>query len=267
MDKLIRLSIILLIFCTITISGVYGQNNRVSFADYFEEIGPLENFSKISNVLIKQELVKRGLANKSLSEFSDEELDPIEETAYKTFVREMNYYKDTDGKGGVVITFSDESIVIFYLKKSDSEPREEFLENYLGSGAPWRDNLEKKADYWIRIINGSLGKLPIDEIVIEYDPEITHQINEVTFEIEWEGYQRGIVSKILPDSLGMQQVTFRFEIRPDGSVGRIIPLVKTSPQEERILLNNLRKWKFGKLANGIPQQPQWEVIVFSNSSN
>jgi TonB family protein len=57
-------------------------------------------------------------------------------------------------------------------------------------------------------------------------------------------------------------ITIRFEVKPDGSIGRIIPLKKMNPELEREVMHTLRSWRFSRLPSGIPQQSQWGTITF-----
>jgi TonB family protein len=57
-------------------------------------------------------------------------------------------------------------------------------------------------------------------------------------------------------------ITMRFQVKPDGSVGRIIPLKKMNPELEKEVIKTLRNWRFSPLPSGVPQQPQWGTITF-----
>ncbi|MDX1618393.1 MAG: TonB family protein [Balneolaceae bacterium] len=57
-------------------------------------------------------------------------------------------------------------------------------------------------------------------------------------------------------------LTIRFQVNPDGSIGRIIPLKKMNPELEREVIKTLRSWRFSRLPSGVPQQPQWGTITF-----
>lgn len=57
-------------------------------------------------------------------------------------------------------------------------------------------------------------------------------------------------------------LTIRFQVKPDGTIGRIIPLKKMSPELEREVIRTLRSWRFSRLPSGVPQQPQWGTITF-----
>jgi TonB family protein len=57
-------------------------------------------------------------------------------------------------------------------------------------------------------------------------------------------------------------ISVRFEVHPDGSLGRIIPLRKMNPELEREVMRTLRSWRFSRLPSGVPQEPQWGIITF-----
>lgn len=85
------------------------------------------------------------------------------------------------------------------------------------------------------------------------------------YSLKWEGdIQRSPVIQPLPSNTqGVEAViTIRFQVRPDGSIGRIIPLKKMNPELENQILTTLRRWKFSELPSGVPQQAQWGTITF-----
>ena len=57
-------------------------------------------------------------------------------------------------------------------------------------------------------------------------------------------------------------ISVKFQVKPDGSVGLIIPLKKMNPELEKEVQRTLRSWKFSKLPSGAPQQVQWGTITF-----
>jgi TonB family protein len=57
-------------------------------------------------------------------------------------------------------------------------------------------------------------------------------------------------------------ITVRFEVRPDGSVGRIQPIRRSNPELESEITRTLRSWKFSRLPNNTPQESQFGVITF-----
>lgn len=57
-------------------------------------------------------------------------------------------------------------------------------------------------------------------------------------------------------------VKLRFTILPDGSVGKIIPLIKADTKLEMAAINSLRQWRFEPLPNRQKQNEQTAIIVF-----
>lgn len=57
-------------------------------------------------------------------------------------------------------------------------------------------------------------------------------------------------------------VKLRFTIMPDGSVGRIFPLIKADTRLEMAAISSLRQWRFEPLPNRQKQNEQTAIIVF-----
>ena len=57
-------------------------------------------------------------------------------------------------------------------------------------------------------------------------------------------------------------VKLRFTILPDGSVGKIFPLIKADTKLEMAAINSLRQWRFEPLPNRQKQNEQIAIIVF-----
>ena len=85
------------------------------------------------------------------------------------------------------------------------------------------------------------------------------------YELQWEGdIERAPMAQPLPTNVANAEavITVRFEVRPNGTVGRIIPLRKMNAELETEVLRTLRSWRFSRLPSGVPQQPQWGTITF-----
>jgi len=54
----------------------------------------------------------------------------------------------------------------------------------------------------------------------------------------------------------------RFTIQPDGTVSRIIPLIKADARLEMTAINSLRQWRFEPLPRNAKQMEQTVVITF-----
>ena len=87
------------------------------------------------------------------------------------------------------------------------------------------------------------------------------------YELKWEGnIERDPIVQPLPKNTSNNEgvVSVRFQVKPDGSVGLIIPLKKNDPELEKEVLRTLRSWKFSKLSKDVPQQVQWGIITFKS---
>ncbi|HEX6982955.1 MAG TPA: TonB family protein [Balneolaceae bacterium] len=85
------------------------------------------------------------------------------------------------------------------------------------------------------------------------------------YELTWEGnIERAPMVQPLPDNIAGTEatITIRFEVKPNGTLGRIIPLKKMNPELEREVMQTLRNWRFSRLPSGVPQQSQWGTITF-----
>ncbi len=85
------------------------------------------------------------------------------------------------------------------------------------------------------------------------------------YELQWEGdLERSPMVQPMPGNQTNEEavITVRFEVHPDGSLGRVIPLKKMNPELEREVMRTLRSWRFSRLPQGVPQEPQWGTITF-----
>lgn len=167
--------------------------------------------------------------------------------------------------------------------KLDAEAAKENLEDTLSQGIAF----ELSETDWIKISSAHDAKFRISGRVINLLPETLNQMNDITnkvadletelgiesktnkssspYELSWEGeIDRSPIIQTLPDNPNNSEVviTVRFEVRPDGTVGRIIPLRKMNPELEREVMSTLRSWRFSSLPGGVPQQTQWGTITF-----
>lgn len=85
------------------------------------------------------------------------------------------------------------------------------------------------------------------------------------YDLQWEGeLNRSPMVQPLPSNSTNEEavITIRFEVNPDGSLGRVMPLKKMNPELEREVMRTLRSWRFSRLPSGAPQEPQWGTITF-----
>lgn len=91
------------------------------------------------------------------------------------------------------------------------------------------------------------------------------QEKSAPYELNWEGdVDRDPMVQPLPENTTDEEatITIRFEVKPDGTIGRIVPLKKMNPELEREVMSTLRSWRFSRLPSRVPQQSQWGVITF-----
>lgn len=85
------------------------------------------------------------------------------------------------------------------------------------------------------------------------------------FELKWEGdIERAPMVQPLPSNSANTEavITVRFQVRPNGTVGQIIPVKKMNPELEAEVMKTLRTWRFSRLPGGVPQQVQWGTLTF-----
>lgn len=101
----------------------------------------------------------------------------------------------------------------------------------------------------------------------EGNENIPESLGNYGFDIDWGGLGvRRIYSwEIPPYPEGVSKeidVKLRFTIMPDGTVGRVFPLIKADTQLENAAINALRKWRFEPLSSNKQKKPQTAVITF-----
>jgi TonB family protein len=90
-------------------------------------------------------------------------------------------------------------------------------------------------------------------------------VRSAPYQLAWEGdIQRAPLQQPMPNYVVEVEavITVRFEVRADGTVGRIQPLQRMNPELEREVLSTLRSWRFSRLPSSVPQESQWGRITF-----
>jgi len=85
------------------------------------------------------------------------------------------------------------------------------------------------------------------------------------YDLRWEGnIERAPMVQPMPNYTAEVEavITVRFQVKPNGAVGRIIPLKKMNAELENEVIQTLRNWRFSQLPSGAPQEPQWGTITF-----
>ncbi len=104
----------------------------------------------------------------------------------------------------------------------------------------------------------------------EGDPNVDQGIGNTDdrsapYDLQWDGdLNRNPVSQPLPTNQTNEEavITIRFEVNPDGSLGRVMPMKKMNPELEREVMRTLRSWRFSPLPSGVPREVQWGTITF-----
>lgn len=122
-----------------------------------------------------------------------------------------------------------------------------------------RDNIEREGAESSGDVRGVRGRVDADQGT-GIDP-----VRSAPYQLEWEGnIQRSPLVQPLPNyQVEVEAViTVRFEVRPDGTVGRIQPIRRSNPELEAEITRTLRSWRFSRLPNNAPQESQFGVITF-----
>lgn len=108
-------------------------------------------------------------------------------------------------------------------------------------------------------VRGTRGEVDVDQ------GTGTNPDRSAPYDLQWEGeLDRTPMVQPLPGNQTNEEavITIRFEVNPDGSLGRVIPLRKMNPELEREVMRTLRSWRFSRLPQGVPQEAQWGTITF-----
>jgi TonB family protein len=108
-------------------------------------------------------------------------------------------------------------------------------------------------------VRGTRGEVDVDQ------GTGTNPDRSAPYDLQWEGeLDRTPMVQPLPTNQTNEEavITIRFEVNPDGSLGRVIPLRKMNPELEREVMRTLRSWRFSRLPAGVPQESQWGIITF-----
>ncbi len=121
------------------------------------------------------------------------------------------------------------------------------------------DESEQDGEQQSGRIRGSSGRVDADH------GSAADPIRSAPFQLEWEGeINRAPLIQPLPEFVTQTEavISIRFEVRPDGSVGRLQPLIKAHPELEREVLRTLRTWRFSELPAHLPRESQFGTITF-----
>jgi TonB family protein len=57
-------------------------------------------------------------------------------------------------------------------------------------------------------------------------------------------------------------ITLRFWVLSDGTIGRVIPVRKGNADLEGVAANHMKRWRFSPLPPGVPEREEWGLVVF-----
>jgi TonB family protein len=88
---------------------------------------------------------------------------------------------------------------------------------------------------------------------------------QVTSLIKGPAAERQVIFQPPPPSVTVEsesEIELRFWILPNGAVGRVVPVKKSDPRLETLVINYLRHWRFTPLPPDTLQDEQWGIIPF-----
>jgi TonB family protein len=94
---------------------------------------------------------------------------------------------------------------------------------------------------------------------------LTLPSRQVTSLIKGPASERQVIFQPPPPSVTVEsesEIELRFWILPNGAVGRVVPVKKSDPRLEALVINYLRHWRFTPLPPDALQDEQWGVIPF-----
>lgn len=88
---------------------------------------------------------------------------------------------------------------------------------------------------------------------------------QLTSLIKGPASERQVLFQPPPPSVTVEsesEIELRFWILPNGAVGRVVPVKKSDPRLEALVIGYLRGWRFTPLPPDTPQDEQWGTIPF-----
>ncbi len=122
-----------------------------------------------------------------------------------------------------------------------------------------QDEIEQRGEEETGDIRGIRGRPDVDQ------GTGTDPIRSAPFQLDWEGdVDRAPLVQPMPNYLEQTEavISVRFEVRPDGTVGRLQPIIKANPELEREVMRTLRTWRFSRLPANMPQESQYGTVTF-----
>ena len=251
----ISVAVILLLF-SLWYTIDMGKNMRPSFIEVeFGEFqtGRLSEFSEVQN----EKVATRQNPSEIKTETPVEEVPEPEEKPQTPATENIKPVDLPDQVEEVIeeAVQTPETEVIDPTKVAEQEPEEEIeIPPQAQQSETNTEGADQSGDP-----DGAKGALNSDQGIGNDDEKTS------PYELKWEGdIERAPMVQPLPSNSSNAEavITVRFEVRPNGTVGRIIPLRKMNPELETEVMKTLRTWRFSRLQSGVPQQVQWGTITF-----
>lgn len=233
-----------------------NQNYRASFIEVeFGEYqtGTLAEFSEVQ----EEKVATRPNPSEVETEEPIEEVPKPEETPQtpnEEITKPVDLPDEVEEVVDEVVETPDTKVVDPTKKESEEVKEEIEIPPQAKEDLEVEDGAKESGD-----IKGNTGETNVDAGTGADDNKTA------PYELKWEGdLERDPMVQPLPRNTANTEgkITVRFQVKPDGSVGLIIPLKKMNPELEKEVQRTLRNWKFSKLPSGAPKQAQWGTITF-----
>ncbi|MEE9429557.1 MAG: hypothetical protein V3V16_00855 [Melioribacteraceae bacterium] len=196
-------------------------------------IEPIEDDSVTIGFGAIGDLSSSGVLAKTVTEDIQKKQPEVRKEVAKKVVKkvELPKVKNTDDENNVVAAADKKE------KKTETEPQKikPIVKKEVESGKGKEESGEGEGGFGFEIKFGGKGKRKI-------------------YSYSLPAYPDGVSKEI--------DVKLKFTIMGDGTVGRILPLVKADARLELAAINSLRQWRFEPLPEKQKGQQQHAVIIF-----
>jgi len=184
-------------------------------------------------------------------------------------VEPENYFFEENGSKQIPFLIDEKRLFksAYYLKASSTE-----IINIIFTASEWEDVIKSENSRYrisrqVYTIDQNTKNL-MEQILNEHERiqgGRQQADRSAPYNLEWEGeLDRTPMVQPLPSNQTNEEavITLRFEVNPDGTIGRVLPLRQMNPELEREVMRTLRSWRFSRLPSGVPQKAQWGTITF-----
>lgn len=246
---------VVIIILTLLIYPGNAMEDRAAFMEItlgeFSD-GTMAQFNPQQN----QEVATRRTPAREVTPQPEEQPDPVErpEQQQQEVAKEVELPEQIEDIRDEIISTPDTEVVDPTKTSDEVNPDVVRVDQRAERDEVEREGAETSGD-----IRGVRGRVDADQGT-GIDP-----VRSAPYQLEWEGdVQRSPLVQPLPSyTVEVEAViTIRFEVRPDGTVGRIQPLRRMNPELEAEVVRTLRGWRFSRLPSNMPQESQHGVITF-----